>query len=207
MSLPALTGGAGWIARPVELPGSRPLRFEAGNDIALALRAWPSEHVAKCLVSYHPDDDATLRDEQLASLQALQAACIATDRELLIEVIPPRELASDDDTLARALDADLRRRHPARLVEAAAAGERRRLAAHRRRDRAPRSASAAASSCSAWRRARTRSRRASRIAAPHPICKGFAVGRSIFGEAAATGSPDDQRRSGHRRGRRAATRA
>ena len=101
--LPGLTGGPGWIARPVELPGSRPLRFEAGNDIALALRAWPSEHVAKCLVSYHPDDDATLRSEQLASLQTLQAACIATDRELLIEVIPPRELASDDDTLARAL--------------------------------------------------------------------------------------------------------
>ena len=101
--LPGLTGGAGWIARPVELPGSRPLRFEAGADIALVLRSWPSEHVAKCLVSYHPDDVPALRDEQLQSLQSLQAACVATDRELLIEVIPPREPTHDGQTLRRAL--------------------------------------------------------------------------------------------------------
>ena len=35
--LPMLTGGAGWIARPVELPGSRPLAFEGGADVALTL--------------------------------------------------------------------------------------------------------------------------------------------------------------------------
>ena len=100
---------------------------------------------------------------------ALQAACVATDRELLIEVIPPRELASDDDTLARALDADLRRRRPPRLVEAAAAATAAppgtRIDAG---DRAATIRTAAASCCSAWRRARTTLRaRASRVAAPH----------------------------------------
>ena len=103
--LPMLTGGAGWIARPVEQPGSRPLAFEGGADVALTLRDWPTEHVAKCLVLFHPDDDAAMKAAQLERLGALQAACVATDRELLIEVIPPREMAGGDDVLARALDA------------------------------------------------------------------------------------------------------
>ena len=139
-TLPTLTGIGAWIARPVELPGSRPLAFEVGPDLALALRAWPTEHVAKCLVSYHPDDPAELRAAQLAQLQALQLACIGTDRELLVEVIPPREAGLAADTLARA------------LVQIYAAGVRpdwwklpppetqARMGADRRRDRAPRSA-------------------------------------------------------------------
>jgi 5-dehydro-2-deoxygluconokinase len=51
-TLPTLTGIGAWIARPVELPGSRPLARGRPRH-ALALRAWPTEHVAKCLVSYH----------------------------------------------------------------------------------------------------------------------------------------------------------
>src|SRR5687767_11866364 len=102
--LPPLTGTAWWVARPVELPGSRPLQFEAGADLALALREWPTEHVAKCLVVYHPDDSAELRQEQLDRLTALQAACLGTDREFLIEVVPPRHGATRTDTLARALE-------------------------------------------------------------------------------------------------------
>ena len=42
------------------------------------------------------------------------------------------------------------------------------------------------------------------IAAPHARCKGFAVGRSIFAEAAAAWfAGDDERRRGRRRRRRA----
>ena len=101
--LPRLTGNGCWVARPVEEPGSRPLTFEAGANIALALRSWPGEHVAKCLLAYHPDDDAALRTRQLSTLAALAQACHATAHELLIEVIPPRELPADAGTLARAL--------------------------------------------------------------------------------------------------------
>ena len=182
--LPGLTGGPGWIARPVELPGSRPLRFEAGNDIALALRAWPSEHVAKCLVSYHPDDDATLRSEQLASLQTLQAACIATDRELLIEVIPPRELASDDDTLARALAqiyaAGVRPDWWKLPPPESGAAWQRISACIGREDPFCRGVLLLGLAASEDALAKSFA-----LAAPHPICKGFAVGRSIFAEAAA----------------------
>ena len=53
---PGFTGCGWWVARPVELPGSRPLAFEAGNALGLHLRTWPGEHVAKCLVHLHPDD-------------------------------------------------------------------------------------------------------------------------------------------------------
>ena len=48
-------------------------RFEAARELALALRAWPTEHVAKCLVSYHPDDPPALRAAQLERLQAAAA--------------------------------------------------------------------------------------------------------------------------------------
>ena len=93
--LPALAARGLWIARPVELPGSRPLAFEAGDNVALALRAWPREHVAKCLVIYHPDDTPELRHAQVARLAALQQACAATFHELLVEVLPPSDLSVD----------------------------------------------------------------------------------------------------------------
>jgi 5-dehydro-2-deoxygluconokinase len=59
--------------------------------------------VAKCLVYYHPDDPPELRRAQVAGLLALQVVCAATSRELLVEVLPPRELAADASTTARSL--------------------------------------------------------------------------------------------------------
>ena len=101
---PELTGKGWWVARPVERPGSVPLEFEAGANIGLALRAWPTEHVVKCLVLYHPDDGQMLREAQLARLSDLYQACIDTGHELLVEVIPPKGSAVDAMTLARALE-------------------------------------------------------------------------------------------------------
>src|SRR4051812_28659207 len=98
-----ITGRGLWIARPVELPGSRPLRFEAGPNIAQEMRAWPAEHTAKCLVFYHPDDKPEMKQEQLSYLAQLQEACIGTGHDLLVEVIPPKAMPSDDTTLPRAL--------------------------------------------------------------------------------------------------------
>jgi len=101
----ALLGGSGiWLARPVELPGSRPLQFEDGDNVGLALREWPREQVVKCLAFYHPDDEPGLRQLQEDRLKSLYDACLATSHELLVEVIPPLDSKIDDDTLARALD-------------------------------------------------------------------------------------------------------
>ncbi|MEO8079526.1 MAG: 5-dehydro-2-deoxygluconokinase, partial [Caldimonas sp.] len=181
--LPLLTGSGVWIARPVERPGSRPLAFEAGIDLALALRAWPTEHVAKCLVSYHPDDPAALRTAQLDSLCALQHACIGTDRELLIEVIPPRDLPAAADTLARALvqiyDAGVRpdwwKLPPPESAPAWQAIEDA-IARHDPHCRGVLLLGQEASEDDLSK--------GFALAAPHAVCKGFAVGRSIFAAAA-----------------------
>jgi 5-dehydro-2-deoxygluconokinase len=101
-TLDALTGTGLWLARPVEMPGSRPLAFEDPAGPALALRAWPTEHVAKCLVFYDEADPEPLRDAQESALLALQRAAHATGREWLLELLPPSGVTADD-VIARAM--------------------------------------------------------------------------------------------------------
>ncbi|MDH2298387.1 MAG: 5-dehydro-2-deoxygluconokinase [Cobetia sp.] len=96
-----------WVGRPVELPSSRPLRFQHGDDIGSQLRRWPRHHIVKCLVFYHPDDEATLRLDQEARLRQLYDACCISGHELLIEVIPPRQADAptcDETTIPRSLE-------------------------------------------------------------------------------------------------------
>lgn len=102
-ALNAMTGRGWWIGRPVELPGSRPVRFQHGDDIGSQLRRWPAEHIIKCLLFYHPDDELELRLDQEARLRQLAQARRMSGHELLIEIIPPKDMASDDSTLARSL--------------------------------------------------------------------------------------------------------
>jgi 5-dehydro-2-deoxygluconokinase len=91
------------VGRPIEVPASRPLRFDRGEP-ALALREWPSHHVVKCLTFYHPDDPGELRRDQEDRLVALHADCVALERELLLELITTASgLPVDDETTARAM--------------------------------------------------------------------------------------------------------
>jgi 5-dehydro-2-deoxygluconokinase len=99
------TGDGMWIGRPIELPGSIPLRFEGGADVGCTLREWPTAHCVKCLVFYHPDDPAALKEEQEAQVLRLFDAARQTSHELLLEIIPSRSAAPvNDKTLGRALD-------------------------------------------------------------------------------------------------------
>ena len=107
--LSRLTARGYWIARPVEKPGAIPLAFDAGDNVGLAMRTWPTEHVAKCLVAFHPDDAAELQALQLARIETLAQACAATGRELLLEVVPPAGTYADPTVIARALEAIYRR--------------------------------------------------------------------------------------------------
>jgi 5-dehydro-2-deoxygluconokinase len=103
-SLNTATGRNWWIARPVEVQGSRPLAFEHGRSIGSNLVTWPKEQIIKCLVQYHPDDEPMLRLEQEAQLMGLYQASQASGHELLLEVIPPKDHPSPHpDVILRSL--------------------------------------------------------------------------------------------------------
>lgn len=91
-----------WVARPLEVPGSRPLRLETDADGSLGavLNEWPVDHVAKVLAFYHPDDEAALKAEQEATLKRVALACRQVGRELLVEIICSKNGPLSDDTMA-----------------------------------------------------------------------------------------------------------
>ncbi|PSW16179.1 5-dehydro-2-deoxygluconokinase [Photobacterium rosenbergii] len=97
-----ITGEGWWIGRPVELPASRPLELEHGN-IGSQLVDWPLEHVVKCLVFYHPDDHHALRLDQEKKVREVYEACCKTGHELLLEVILPADMERSDELYLRAM--------------------------------------------------------------------------------------------------------
>jgi 5-dehydro-2-deoxygluconokinase len=92
-----------WIGRPIERPGSCPLEFESSADVATELLTWPSNHVVKCLVFYHPDDAQELRERQERQLLRLHDAARKTGHELLVEIIASRNGTVDEHTVARVM--------------------------------------------------------------------------------------------------------
>ncbi len=105
-ALASATGRGWWVGRPVELPSSRPLRFDGTRSIGTALNAWPTEQVAKCLVFYHPDDETMLRLEQEQTVLELWEATRASGNELLLEIILPKDkivAGREDEDVLRAV--------------------------------------------------------------------------------------------------------
>lgn len=100
-ALAAATGRGLWVGRPVEQPSSRPLAFDGTRSLGSTLFEWPREQVVKCLVHYHPDDEAMLRVAQEERLLELWEATRASGHELLLEVIAPAvaDVHSDDAVL------------------------------------------------------------------------------------------------------------
>ncbi|PSC04487.1 5-dehydro-2-deoxygluconokinase [Alsobacter soli] len=91
-----------WVARPLERPGSRPLRLEVEGHASLGatLAEWPVTHTAKVLCFYHPDDQDALKRDQERELRRVFDACRSVGRELLVEIIASRNGALGDDTTA-----------------------------------------------------------------------------------------------------------
>lgn len=92
-----------WIAKPIELPGSRPLQFEFTQDLGSRLVEWPVDHCIKVLCFFHPDDAADLKQTQIAKVRSAYDAARKIGRELLVEIIASKHGPMDDDTIARAL--------------------------------------------------------------------------------------------------------
>ncbi|MEO6919808.1 MAG: 5-dehydro-2-deoxygluconokinase [Collimonas sp.] len=102
-ALNAATGRGWWVGHAVELPLSNPLEFDYGRSIGSHLLSWPKEHVVKCLVQFHPDDAVEKRLEQEAQIRALYNAVQVSGHELLLEIIPPKDLPKADDTVWRGI--------------------------------------------------------------------------------------------------------
>ncbi|MEO8145087.1 MAG: 5-dehydro-2-deoxygluconokinase [Betaproteobacteria bacterium] len=163
----ALTGSGIWLARPVEVPGSQPLEFEAGDNVGVALRDWPAEHVVKCLCYYAPAD--------LRKIVQLYEACVATGHELLLEIISPRLPEAIAEIYAAGVRPDWWKLPPPASEAAWAALEN----VISRNDPQCRGILLLGLEASEEQLERDFA-----LAAPRPLCKGFAVGRSIFMQAA-----------------------
>ncbi len=192
-ALARLNASGAWIGRPVELPASRPLEFEATGGIGLELMQWPQRHVVKCLVNYHPADPVELRLAQEARLAELAHATEALGRELLVEVIcsgPGRTVGAGTTpaVVKRLYHLGIRpawwklESQPAdawrEISEVIAASD-------------PLCHGALLLGLDASEDQVTQS---FEVAARHPLCRGFAIGRTIFGAPARdwfAGSIDD----------------
>jgi 5-dehydro-2-deoxygluconokinase len=94
-----------WIGRPVEKSGSRPLDFDGMDSLGAHLAEWPVVHTVKALAFYHPDDPADLRARQDRELRRVFDACRTLGRELLVEIIVSKHGPVGEDTSARAVEA------------------------------------------------------------------------------------------------------
>lgn len=173
-----------WIGRPVEWPGSRPVTLEPeiGPDFG-GLVEWPLEHVVKVLCFYHPDDPPGVRKDQEETVRRLFHAARRNRLEMLLEVIPSKVGPTNDDTVATIIE---------RFYEIGVYPDWWKLE--------PMKTDASwANACAAIERNDPHTRgvvvlgldapqneleESLSLAARFDLVKGFAVGRTIFGEAA-----------------------
>jgi 5-dehydro-2-deoxygluconokinase len=182
-ALARLNASGTWIGRPVELPASRPLEFEATGGIGLDLMHWPRHHVVKCLVNYHPLDPIELRLAQESRLAELAHATESLERELLVEIIssgPGRTLdaGTTPAVMKRLYHLGLR---PAwwKLESQPADAWREIATVVATHDPLCHGALLLGLDASEEQVAQS-----FEVAARHPVCRGFAIGRTIFGAPA-----------------------
>lgn len=172
-----------WTAAPIEMPGSRPLESDPRFGAAHAIASWPRDRIIKCLAFYHPDDADELREQQERKIQDVYASLVALDRRIVLEVICPdigdRE---QPDALPRALQRLYElgvRPDWWKLKGQPADGWRRITEVVRNAD--PHCKGVVVLGLGAEMNALQEELK---IAAGFHICRGFAVGRSIFHDAA-----------------------
>ena len=172
-----------WMGRPVEWPTSRPLALEPeiGADFG-GLSEWPLEHIVKVLCFCHPDDAPGMQAAQEDVVQRLFQACRRNRLEMLLEIIPSKVGPVQDDTTARLINRfydigiypDWWKLEPLQTAEAWA------LTVQAVTARDPHLQGIVVLGLG-----QTEAELAAsfRLAARHDMVKGFAVGRTIHGEA------------------------
>lgn len=177
-------GSGLWIGHPVEWPGSRPLSLEPeiGPDFG-GLSEWPIEHVVKVLCFYHPDDGAKMKAQQEDVVTRLFAAARRNNLEFLLEIIPSKIAICDDTTSAKIIQ---------RFYDLGIYPDWWKLEPMKN-DAAWQITCDTISKNDQWCRGivvlgldapRTELKASFDVAAKHGLVKGFAVGRTIFANAA-----------------------
>ena len=158
------------------------LEPELGHDLG-GLREWPRGEVVKCLVFAHPDDDASTWSHQEATVLQLFEAARTNRLEFLLEVIPSKVGPVDDDTTPKVIQRfydqgvypDWWKLEPFRTD----AAWQKAAEAIERNDPRTRGIVVLGLDAPAAELAASFA-----LAAKQPLVKGFAVGRTIFGESA-----------------------
>jgi 5-dehydro-2-deoxygluconokinase len=183
-ALHAASGSGLWIGRPTEFPGSRPIQLEPELGVDLGqLREWARENVVKLLVFCHPEDDAAMRAEQEEVVKRLWHASRRNGLEFLLEIIPSKVGPVDDMTTATLIQQfydlgvypDWWKLEPFK----SAAAWQNAVDAIERNDPYTRGIVVLGLDAPEAELAASFA-----MAAQQPLVKGFAVGRTIFGDAA-----------------------
>ena len=95
-ALHQITSTKAWVGRPIETSGVFPLRLEAEGDIVQHLFDWPLNQTVKVLCPYRLDDNAATRQHHEELMVRLDQACRFTGHQWLLEIITAR----DDNTPA-----------------------------------------------------------------------------------------------------------
>ena len=190
-ALHAASGSGLWIGRPTEFPGSRPIQLEPELGVDLGqLREWARENVVKLLVFCHPEDDAAMRAEQEEVVKRLWHASRRNGLEFLLEIIPSKVGAVDDMTTATLIQQfydlgvypDWWKLEPFK----SAAAWQNAVDAIERNDPYTRGIVVLGLDAPEAELAASFA-----MAAKQPLVKGFAVGRTIFGDAARAWMADE----------------
>lgn len=193
-SLDAISEKNYWTAFPIELPGSRPLDFDPHFGAAQWLLEKPSGLIVKCLAFYHPEDNDDIRRAQEEKLKELYTTLVALDRRIVLEIICP-DIGSSSlpdplpRTLQRLYDLGIKPDWWKLAPQSPEGWDRITDIVH---DRDPHCEGVVVLGLGADQAPLLEGLR---VAAGFDICRGFAVGRSIFAEAAAqwfAGTMDDE---------------
>jgi len=90
-----------WFARPCELPGSRPLELEPelGPDCG-GLQEWARRTVVKVRCFCHPEDQSELQASQEEMVQRLYTAARRNGLEFLLEIVASSVAPVDSESVA-----------------------------------------------------------------------------------------------------------
>jgi len=181
--LEAASGSGHFVARALDEPASLPLRLLGEPEVASFLRTWPKDQVVKVIAYMGSGDPDELTADQTRTLVRAQRACWKVGRELLVEIQAPPGKAHEPGEVARIVDT---------LIAGGIEPEWWKLPPLPNANEWDEISSVVQSADVACRGLLVLGQGSTvenlevafAAAAPQPLCRGFAVGRTIFAEVA-----------------------